>query len=272
MEPSVTYFRSAKQFKMSNRTASLAWISTTSHPLSWSDRSKPKRTLGPRPDHQNVPCSPGERPPPRLRSMLVLIPSASSPTFPAPPDNNNSSKMVRLFGVYLFHLHVKKPLRRLGRKLVCAPLVEYEEYEFQGARVQNGSRRTKLHLDIFQGARVQEGSRSTRVTLDISVPIPLCAPLMVSSAYWDEPWMRTQSLLSSTNTLRLVTAITGTTTTTSLAINRSHTRLAQYRDHHAGTQQSIQPTSPLSLSQRNQTVCASWCVLQQGRRYSTACL
>jgi hypothetical protein len=66
---------------------------------------------------------------------------------------------------------VQKPLRRLGRILVCAPKIEYEEYEFEGARVQEGSRRTKVHMDMRP-------------------PIPFCAPLMVPSAYWDEERLR----------------------------------------------------------------------------------
>ena len=83
-------------------------------------------------------------------------------------NNNIINAMACLFGRHMFHLHVRKPLRRLGRVLVCAPRMEYEEYEFEGARVRDGSRRTK-------------------VSMDMRPPIPQCAPLMIPSCYWDEP-------------------------------------------------------------------------------------
>jgi hypothetical protein len=72
--------------------------------------------------------------------------------------------MVRLFGWHLGTFHVRKPLRRLGRVLICAPKIEYPEYEFEGAQVRDGSRRTKVHMDIRP-------------------LIPFCAPLMVPSVY-----------------------------------------------------------------------------------------
>lgn len=68
---------------------------------------------------------------------------------------------VRIFGIYTWYCHVRKPLRHmlLRLNLLAAPEVEWEEC--QGAQEYNCC--TKMHMDTHVG----EATRCTKVRIDI---------------------------------------------------------------------------------------------------------
>jgi hypothetical protein len=71
-------------------------------------------------------------------------------TTPTPTLTTPTAAMVRIFDKQLGTFHVRKPLRLSGRWLTCAPVcLDEESYGFQGAIVTEGSRKTKVHLNMW---------------------------------------------------------------------------------------------------------------------------